>query len=98
MGRLAEEDTLNLHAITMTGKSHMVLWEPDTVRIIKEVIRMREEGTQAWYSMDTGPSVFINTRKENTARIVERLHDMGFNNVLASAVGGKPFLTGNHLF
>jgi phosphomevalonate decarboxylase len=98
IGRLAEEDTLNLHAITMTGKSHMILWEPDTVRIIKEIIRMRQEGTQAWYSMDTGPSVFINTHKRNTAKIVERLHNMGFKNVLTSAVGGKPFLTRNHLF
>ena len=98
IGRLAEEDTLNLHAITMTGKSHMILWEPDTVRIIKEIIRMRDEGTQVWYSMDTGPSVFINTHKRNTAKIVERLHNMGFKNVLTSTVGGKAFLTRNHLF
>jgi len=98
IGMLAEEDTLNLHAITMTGKSHMVLWEPDTVRVIKEVIRMREEGMQAWYSMDTGPSVFINTYKTDAGRIAERLHELGFNNVQLSAVGEKPFLTGNHLF
>jgi phosphomevalonate decarboxylase len=98
IGKLAEEDTLNLHAITMTGKSHMVLWEPDTVRIIKEIIRMREDGTPAWYSMDTGPSVFINTYKKNTAKIVERFHEMGFANVLVSTVGEKPFLTGKHLF
>ena len=98
IGKLAEEDTLNLHAITMTGKSHMVLWEPDTVRIMKEIIRMREEGTPAWYSMDTGPSVFINTYKKNTAKIAERFHEMGFKNVIVSAVGQEPFLTGNHLF
>jgi phosphomevalonate decarboxylase len=98
IGKLAEEDTLNLHAITMTGKSHMVLWEPDTVRIIKEVIRMREEGTPAWYSMDTGPSVFINTHKKNAETVAERLRMMGFDNVLVSTVGGKPYLTRNHLF
>ena len=98
IGRLAEEDTLNLHAITMTGKSHMVLWEPDTVRIIKEIIRMREEETPAWYSMDTGPSVFINTYKKSTEKIVERFHEIGFKNLLISTVGEKPFLTGNHLF
>jgi phosphomevalonate decarboxylase len=98
IGKLAEEDTLNLHAITMTGKSNMVLWEPDTVRIMKEIIRMREEGTPAWYSMDTGPSVFINTYKKNTAKIAERFHEMGFKNVLVSPIGEKPFLTGNHLF
>jgi phosphomevalonate decarboxylase len=98
IGMLAEEDTLNLHAITMTGKSHMVLWEPDTVRVIKEVIRMREEGMQAWYSIDTGPSVFINTYKKNAERIAKRLLEMGFENALVSEVGEKPYLTGNHLF
>lgn len=98
VGRLAEEDTLNLHAITMTGKSHMVLWEPETVAIIKEIIRMREKGTAAWYSMDTGPSVFINTYEKNAETIAERLRKMGYKNILVSRVGGKPLLTRDHLF
>jgi len=98
IGRLAEEDTLNLHAITMTGKSHMVLWEPDTIRIIKEIIRMREQGTVAWYSIDTGPSVFINTYMKNLETIGRRLREIGFENVIISGVGGKPFLVSNHLF
>ena len=98
IGRLAEEDTLNLHAITMTGKSHMVLWEPETIRIIKEVIRMRNEGIPAWYSIDTGPSVFINASKKNSERIAKHLREIGFENVIVSGVGGKPFLTTNHLF
>jgi diphosphomevalonate decarboxylase len=98
IGRLAEEDTLNLHAITMTGKSHMVLWEPDTMRIIKEVAQMREDGLLAWYSIDTGPSVFINTITENSETIAKRLREIGFENVIISGVGGKPVLTSDHLF
>lgn len=98
IGRLAEEDSLNLHAITMTGKSHMVLWEPDTIRIIKKVIQLRRKGIPAWYSIDTGPSVFINTYKENTKTIVKALHEIGFTNVLVSDVGEEPFLTSKHLF
>jgi mevalonate pyrophosphate decarboxylase len=98
IGRLAEEDTLNLHAITMTGKSHMVLWEPDTMRIIKEVAQMREDGLLAWYSIDTGPSVFINTITENSETIAKRLREIGFENVTISGVGRKPVLTSDHLF
>ena len=98
IGHLAEEDTLNLHAITMTGATHMVLWEPDTVRVMKEVIRMRDDGIAAWYSMDTGPSVFINTYRRN-AKIIEKcLRKIGFDNVILSGVGGRPLLTTNHLF
>jgi mevalonate pyrophosphate decarboxylase len=98
IGRLAEEDTLNLHAITMTGKSHMLLWEPDTIQVIREVVRIRKEGVSAWYSMDTGPSVFINTCDENSRIIVKHLSEMGFKGVETSAIGGRPAQTNGHLF
>jgi len=98
IGRLAEEDSLNLHASTMTGKAHMVLWEPETVRIIKEVQRMRREGMPAWYSMDTGPSVFINTYTNYVGKVADRLRSLGFSSIIKSKVGGKPFLSSKHLF
>ncbi len=98
IGRLAEEDTLSLHAITMTGKSRMVLWEPDTVRIVKEVIRMREEGVSAWYSMDTGPSVFVNTYKKDSGIVAQRIREIGFKNEIVSGVGEQATTTTHHLF
>jgi len=98
IGRLAEEDTLNLHAITMTGKSRLVLWEPDTVKIIHEVVKMRREGLEAWYSIDTGPSVFVNTFKQNVKEVKRRLHELGFAKIIISGVGAKPTLARGHLF
>jgi phosphomevalonate decarboxylase len=98
IGKLAEEDTLNLHAITMTGKSHIVLWEPDTVRIIREVIKMRQEDVPAWYSMDTGPSVFVNTTGDYVGEVADRLHELELPEVIVSNVGGKPRLSEKHLF
>lgn len=98
IGRLAEEDSLNLHAITMTGKTHMVLWEPETVRIIKEAQKMRREGIPAWYSIDTGPSVFVNTFTEHVEKVADRLRRLSLSSIIPSKVGGKPFLTSKHLF
>lgn len=98
IGRLAEEDTLNLHAITMTGKSRMVLWEPETVKIIHEVTKMRQEGMQAWYSIDTGPSVFVNTLKQNVDEVQRRLRELGFAKTIVSGVGSKPRISDRHLF
>jgi len=98
IGQLAEEDTLNLHAITMTGKSRMVLWEPDTVKIIHEVVKMRHEGLQAWFSMDTGPSVFVNAFKKNVMEVERRLREFGFGRATVSGVGGAPTFSGKHLF
>jgi len=98
IGRLAEEDSLNLHAITMTGKAHMVLWEPETVRIIKEVQKMRREGIPAWYSMDTGPSVFVNTFTEYVGKVADRLRELDCSSIITSKAGGSPFLSSKHLF
>ena len=98
VNRLSEEDTLNLHATTMTGNDHMILWEPETLMVIKEVIAMRSEKLSAWYSMDTGPSVFINTFTRNAEKIASRIKNLGFDKVIISKVGDKPKITDNHLF
>ena len=98
VARLAEEDTLNLHATTMTGKYHMILWEPETIKVIKEVVAMRSEQIPAWYSMDTGPSVFINTYTRNLHEVASRIRGIGFENVIVSKVGGRPKIVDKHLF
>jgi len=89
IGRLAEEDTLNLHAITMTSQSRMVLWEPETVRVIKEVTQLRKEGIPCWYSVDTGPSVFINTYPDHAPYILRRIRELNFPQTVVSDVGDK---------
>lgn len=90
IGKLAEEDTLNLHAITMTSRSRLLYWEPETLLVIKEVMRLRkEDDVQAWYSIDTGPSVFVNTYRGYTDQIASRIRELGFSNVVTSGVGEK---------
>lgn len=98
IGRLTEEDSLNLHAITMTGKSHILLWEPETVRIIREVVKMRHEGVPAWYSIDTGPSVFVNTFAAHVEEVTNRLCKLKLSKLIVGGIGHKPSFSNNHLF
>lgn len=88
--QLAEEDTLNLHAITMTSKSRIVLWEPQTLIVLREVLRLREKGVQCWYSMDTGPSVFVNTFGQYADEVQGSIEELGVGPVIRSLVGGPP--------
>lgn len=98
IGRLAEEDTLSLHAVTMTGPRGMVLFSPLSITIINEVRRLREEeDIPAWFSLDTGPSVFINTTLgavSKVRRTIGKLTDQ----VLTSDPGGPTELLDKHLF
>jgi phosphomevalonate decarboxylase len=98
IGRLAEEDTLNLHAVTMTGKEGLVLVSPLSIEVIREVRRLRtEEELPVWFSLDTGPSVFVNTTRD-AAQSVRRNLNKITDNILVSDPGGPAEIIDKHLF
>lgn len=41
IGNLAEADSLNLHAVTMIGKNHLVLMAPETIRVMCRIVELR---------------------------------------------------------
>src|SRR6266852_6846564 len=84
---LAERDTLMLHGITMTGTGEMVLWQPDTLRVIHAVRRLREKGTPAFFSIDTGATVYVNTVPDQADRVRQAIDDLGIQ-TLVCTVGG----------
>jgi len=96
--RLAEMDTLNLHAITMTGKLETILVSPFSIRIMDEVRRLREEEEfPVWYSLDTGPSVFINTTPKAASKVERRIRALAGNMILSDP-GGPAEIISDHLF
>jgi len=96
--RLAEVDTLNLHAITMTGKLGTILVSPLSIRVMEEVRRLREEEmVPVWYSLDTGPSVFINTTREAASKVERRMRVLA-DSVMLSDPGGPAEIVYQHLF
>ncbi len=96
--RLAEEDTLNLHAVTMTGPRGMVLFSPLSISIANEVRRLREEkGVPAWFSLDTGPSVFVNTTPGWVSTVRKAIGKIS-DQLIVSAPGGAAELLDKHLF
>lgn len=88
VGTLAEKDTLELHSITMTGESGMIIMTQDTLRIIEKVRQLRDSGAEAYFSMQTGPSVFINTSAEDEQKVLRAIKRLGYRAYL-SRVGGE---------
>ena len=81
-----EQDTLELHSVTMTGKNHMIVMSPDTINVITKVRELRSNSVEAYFSMQTGPSVFINTTEEDEDKVKKAISKMGYR-VLLSSVG-----------
>ncbi len=97
IGRLAEKDSLILHGITMTGVEELILWRPETVKVILEVKRIREEGIPAYFSIDTGATVYVNTLPEHVSAVRDRIHALGIE-TMECGVGGAARTTEDHLF
>ncbi|MDI6640358.1 MAG: hypothetical protein QMD78_06015 [Methanocellales archaeon] len=85
---LAEIDSLELHGLTMTGKHGLVAYKPESIAVMSEIRRMRQDGMEAYFSMQTGPSVFINTYPECVQDVKERIESLGLRTILAG-VGGE---------
>jgi phosphomevalonate decarboxylase len=59
---LAEHDSLSLAATTMTGPAGWVYWQPETIAVFNAVRDLRrDEDVPAYFSVDTGASVYVNT-------------------------------------
>ncbi len=97
VGMLAERDSLILHGITMTGIDEMILWRPETVRVILEVRKMRSEGIPAFFSIDTGATVYVNTKPENVRKVEKRIKKLGIKTITCG-VGGAARVVDEHLF
>jgi phosphomevalonate decarboxylase len=86
LGTLAERDTLELHSLTMTGENRLIIMTEDSLKIIERVRGMRGDGLKAYFSMQTGPSVFVNTTENDQKEVKAVLEKMGFKSYL-SGVG-----------
>ena len=96
---IAERDTLNLHAITMTGSKGHVIWRAATVDVIHTVRRLRSEGVPVWFSIDTGATAYLNTDAAHEHQVAEAVKEIrGVTKVLHLRPAGPAYLTDQHLF
>jgi phosphomevalonate decarboxylase len=86
LGELVEQDTLELHGVTMTGKNHMIVMSPDTINVITRVKELRSNSIDAYFSMQTGPSVFINTTEQDENKVKRAMTKLGYR-TFSSGVG-----------
>ncbi len=94
---LAERDTLMLHGITMTGSAEMVLWQPETLRVILTVRKMRDAGIPAFFSIDTGATVYVNTLPGRGPEVQARIEELGIRTI-PCRVGGAARVVEDALF
>lgn len=87
IGMLAEKDTRDLHAVTMTADAGKIYWKPDTLRVIQRVKELQNEGIPAFYSIDTGASVYVNTLPGMVDKVNAAIKELDLETIVCE-VGG----------
>lgn len=96
---IAERDTLNLHAITMTAASGHITWMPPTLEVIHRVRRLRKQGVPVWFSIDTGATAYLNTDAAHEEQVAKAMEGIaGVARLMRLQPAGPAHLVDDHLF
>lgn len=99
LGSLVEAECLEFHSILLTSNPPLVLWYPGTLEVIHEVQKMRSEGIECYFTINTGFNIHILTLSEFENKVRERLEKLSLvKETLTAKVGGKPEYLEGHLF
>jgi diphosphomevalonate decarboxylase len=99
MGTDLEAEAIELHTLAMTSRPPIFYWAPATVRVMDAVRRWREEGLNAYYTLDAGPNVHILVEQKDAQEIADRVHDFAdVEEVIVSGAGQGARMTDEHLF
>ncbi|MCI4336226.1 MAG: diphosphomevalonate decarboxylase [Thermoplasmata archaeon] len=99
VARLAEVDTLNMHATMLTSQPSLIYWTAETVAVMHDVRAMREDGIPAYFSIDAGQNPFVNVPAPHAEAARRRLEQLPVvRSTFLCAPGGPTELVDPPLF
>lgn len=91
LGPVIEEEAIDLHLIAMSSRPPIFYWKPATLRVLEGVRALREEGIEAYATMDAGANVHVLTLPEHEDAVAGRLTSTeGVDDVIRDGVGPGP--------
>ncbi|MGD9129408.1 MAG: diphosphomevalonate decarboxylase [Candidatus Woesebacteria bacterium] len=99
LGELIEAEALEFHSILLTSQPPLIFWYPGTLQVMHEVQKMRKEGIEAYFTINTGFNVHVMTLPKFEAIVEKRLKNLDLvKKVITAKVGEKPQFIEEHLF
>lgn len=83
-GLLVEEEALEFHSILFTSIPPLIYWTPQTLEVMKYVQKLRSEGLECYFTINTGQDVHVICKKSDEKKVkseIEKL-DVVVNTIL----------------
>lgn len=98
-GDLTEAEALELHAIMLTQKPHLIYWTPGTLQIMKLTSHWRAAGIPVYFTVNTGQDIHLICEQENIDKVQAKLKELNFvKNIIVNTPGEGARLLTEHLF
>ena len=81
-----------MHALTFTAVPGFTYFEPNTIKAIKLVQELRQQGLECYYTIDAGPNVKVLCQGKNSKDIINRF-ESSFDRVKIIESGFGPGVT-----
>jgi diphosphomevalonate decarboxylase len=99
MGKIAERDCMLLHATAITADPVLLYWTPETLKIMHAVRVWRQNGLEAYYTVDTGANIHVFCMPENEQKVLDDLQSIGgITSIHKNKPGEGARLIDGHLF
>lgn len=78
LGKIIEEEAVDLHLIAMSSTPPIFYWEKETLDVIKRIQLWREEGIEVYFTIDAGPNVHILCEGHEKENVLEKLKTLPY--------------------
>lgn len=93
LGPIIEADALAMHFVMMSSTPPLFYWAPATIAILKAVQRWRQEGLEAYFTIDAGPNVHLICEAPNADTVVREARKIaGVRDIIVAGPGEGPKL------
>lgn len=98
-GEITEAEALELHAIMITTIPSLIYWHPTTITLMKAVKRLRAEGIEAYFTINTGANVHVICETKNADKVSKIISETkGVEQIIVNKPSKGASLISNHLF
>ncbi len=73
LGLLIELETISMHTVMMTSRPPIYYWQSGTIEIINKIQLWRENGLEAYFTIDAGANVHIICEEPRAAEVEKNL-------------------------
>ncbi len=99
VGSISEENCKYMHAVMMTSSPPLFYWQPDTLRLVKLIQRIRKEDLECYFSIDAGPNVHCLCRSEDALELQKMLEEREcVKKTIPTRPADDSYVTKEHLF